>query len=211
MARRLPNGNIGPDDIKRVSDHPVAGGGRSPRGTVVPEDVRSNKMIGNPPQPQRQPDRSVLDEAMSELKDVEVSEKVRRDSERQQMDDRMYQQLISPDSTDEQREDARAYLDDRREEILRRNEVDRAMRNADERTGTAEPHDAEPMQGGRSETLMRVAKGLGTTIGVMAGGARHSISEARKSQAGDIDVSAYDYTNRSGKRVHVKRHKRRRS
>ena len=52
---------------------------------------------------------------------------------------------------------------------------------------------------------MKSAKGMSRAASRRAA---EAAAQARK--VGDIDVSAYDYTNSNGKRVHVKRHKRKR-
>lgn len=74
--------------------------------------------------------------------------------------------------------------------------------------GRNEPASIRGTIGGVGEAWKKVAKGIGTTVGSIAGAA---ISSMEAPRTGDIAVAAYDYTNENGKRVHVRAHKRKRS
>lgn len=157
--------------------------------------------------------REVLDSVMEDLRDVKVSERVQRESEVQRRDEEARRVIGDPNASEEQKEQARAYQAARQEEILRRNAMDRGLREmakqgAQDSAATDGQMPSHP--DGQKGEDKSFREQVGRTLGNFFKSAQSARNSAPVNKTGDIDVSATTYT-QNGKVIHRKAHKRKRS
>lgn len=210
MARNssAPRGGISPDDLKdaipnmdRVSKREET---KMPAEQNISRDsyIRHYDDMGEKRQmpskddwmkdPVPAPHKTYVQTALDYLDDVEVTDKTRIEGNQQYLDEQALYTLNNPNSSEEDKAQAREYLDARSESIRQMNEADRQERSL-------------------MDAAKKFGKGLMNTMGGVGRGIQSDLTDAQRRPTGDIDVRAYDYTNKDGKSVHVKAHKRKRS